>query len=187
MQNYTLIRSNRRTMELCLKPDGTVIVRAPLRLAKYRIDEFVNSKSDWILAKQQRRAERQPPPAPAIDRADIHRQGGNGKTFLRERTAVLSALMNAVPSAVKISDAKTRWGSCSGKNSINLNWRLMLCPPEVRDYVIIHELAHITHKNHGTKFWLHVAEFAPGYKTHRQWLRENGSGLMRMNFSSLTK
>jgi predicted metal-dependent hydrolase len=176
---YTLIRSKRKTLELRLDAEGNAIVRAPLRFAKYRIDEFVAEKSGWI-AKNRRKIAEQMENFSGFNPGEIARLKSEAAENFRERVNFFSALMSVTPAKVKISDARTRWGSCSGKNSVNLNWRLMLCPAEIRDYVIIHELAHISHKNHGAKFWARVAEFSPNYKICREWLKVNGGGLMRV-------
>lgn len=78
---------------------------------------------------------------------------------------------------LKISRARTRWGSCGAKNSINLNWRLILAPIEIIDYVVVHELAHTVEKNHSKRFWDRVEEFKPDYKKHIRWLRKNSRAL----------
>jgi len=75
---------------------------------------------------------------------------------------------------VKISPAKGRWGSCSSSGTINLAWRLVMAPPEVIDYVIIHELAHTVEHNHSDKFWAIVEKIVPDYKKNINWLAENG-------------
>ncbi len=79
----------------------------------------------------------------------------------------------------RLSSAKTRWGSCSRKRNINLNWRLIFAPPGILDYVIMHELSHLTHMNHSKAFWAHVERMMPDYKTHRAWLKKNGRLLSR--------
>ena len=73
---------------------------------------------------------------------------------------------------ISITSAKTRWGSCSGKNNLNFTWRLMMAEPEVIKYVIIHELAHIKEKNHGKRFWTLVEQYEPEYKTKKEKLRQ---------------
>lgn len=81
------------------------------------------------------------------------------------------------PSQVKISSAKTRWGSCSSSGALNFTWRLVMAPLEVIDYVVAHELAHLRVKNHSRKFWKVVETVYPDYKKQRKWLRENGEML----------
>ncbi|MEM3513203.1 MAG: M48 family metallopeptidase, partial [Thermoplasmata archaeon] len=78
------------------------------------------------------------------------------------------------PKKIKITSGKTRFGSCTSKGYINLSWRLVLAPPEIIDYVIVHELAHLKEPNHSKKFWAVVEKFIPDYKTKRKWLKENG-------------
>ena len=74
----------------------------------------------------------------------------------------------------RLSSAQTRWGSCSAKGTISLVWRLMMAPPEIIDYLIIHELAHTKEKNHSRAFWRLVEELLPDYRERRRWLRKNG-------------
>jgi predicted metal-dependent hydrolase len=76
--------------------------------------------------------------------------------------------------ALRLSSARTRWGSCGAQGSLNLNWRLIMAPPAVIDYVILHELAHLKEKNHSPRFWALVEKLAPDYKTQRRWLKTNG-------------
>ena len=76
--------------------------------------------------------------------------------------------------SVAITSAKTRWGSCSGDNAIRYTFRLLNCPKEVIDYVVVHELAHTIHHNHSKAFWLTVEKFIPDWKTRRKWLKDHG-------------
>lgn len=81
------------------------------------------------------------------------------------------------PAKIRITSARTRWGSCSTSGTISLAWRLVMAPPEVIDYVIIHELAHLNVKNHSKAFWQAVAALLPDYKKHINWLKKNGQDL----------
>ncbi len=78
---------------------------------------------------------------------------------------------------VSVKDQKTRWGSCSEKGNLNFNWRLMIAPAPVRDYVVIHELCHLIEMNHSKNFWRHVSQFCPDHKVARKWLRDHGREL----------
>jgi len=84
-----------------------------------------------------------------------------------------------VPRGLRIKTQKSRWGSCGPHNDINLNWLLILAPPPIMEYVVVHELCHIRHKNHSRDFWQLVAAHLPDYLQHRQWLKQHGAGLMR--------
>ncbi len=87
-------------------------------------------------------------------------------------------------SRITIRDQKTRWGSCSSTGTLSFNYRLMFAPPRVLDYVVIHELCHLTHMNHSREFWNLVASVMPEYKIHRNWLKEHGREL---HFENLMK
>ena len=90
-----------------------------------------------------------------------------------ERTVFYADLMGVKFSAIKLSEAKSRWGSCSAKNSLNFAWRLILCPVAAIDYIVVHELSHIKYKNHGAEFWARVKTVLPNYKEQQDWLKLN--------------
>ena len=75
---------------------------------------------------------------------------------------------------IKVNEARTRWGSCGHKNTLNFTWRLIMAPPRVVDYVIVHELMHLKEKNHSHKFWAEVAQIIPDYRQDERWLKQNG-------------
>jgi len=91
---------------------------------------------------------------------------------LTVRTHEFAKRMSVMPTAVKINNAKSRWGSCSAKKSINYSWRLIMADDEVIDYVIVHELAHIIELNHSKRFWAVVESILPDYKTCKIRLKE---------------
>jgi predicted metal-dependent hydrolase len=93
------------------------------------------------------------------------------------RVTVKAGEMGLNPGQVSIRSQKTRWGSCSSKGTLSFNWRLVIVPPDVLDYVVIHELIHIGEHNHSRRFWEKVALIDPAYKNHRSWLKENQSYL----------
>ena len=78
---------------------------------------------------------------------------------------------------INITSAQGRWGSCSSSGSINFSWKLIMAPFDVVEYVVVHELAHITEKNHSARFWNKVKSILPNYKTQEKWLKENGKKL----------
>lgn len=81
------------------------------------------------------------------------------------------------PRSLRIGDQKTLWGSCSPRDVISLNWRLIAAPPEVFEYVVVHELCHLRQRNHGPRFWRLVEKLLPDYRERRAWLKEHGVGL----------
>lgn len=99
------------------------------------------------------------------------------KKLISERIQIWSHQMDLHPSAVRFKNQKTRWGSCSSKKIINLNWRLIAAPIEVIDYILIHELSHLAHMNHSSKFWALVEKHCPDYMRSEKWLKEHHHSL----------
>ena len=168
---YELRRSGRKTLSVEVSREGQVIVRAPLRLSQKRIEQFVAAHADWIARAQQRQRARlaaHPEPDEARQAALIRR----ARTELPPKVAHYARLMGVQPAGLTITSARTRFGSCSGKNRICFSWRLMDYPEAAVDYVVVHELAHIVHKNHGPQFWALVERYMPDYRARRALLRE---------------
>lgn len=93
---------------------------------------------------------------------------------LSARVAALAPLLGKLPSRVFVREQRTRWGSCSARGGLGFNWRLVMAPPEVVDYVVVHELTHLVEMHHTPRFWRLVGAHAPDYRAHRRWLREHG-------------
>ena len=102
------------------------------------------------------------------------------KQALSERTMHLAGLHRLHPSRISVRNQSSRWGSCSSKRGISLNWRLILVAPELQDYVILHELAHLTEMNHSKNFWRVLNEYDPEYRTHEEALGALVPQLMRV-------
>jgi predicted metal-dependent hydrolase len=90
------------------------------------------------------------------------------------RVAVYASEYGFSPEKIRISSARTRWGSCSTKKTLSFTWRLVMAPADVIDYVVVHELAHLTHPNHSPAFWQSVEAILPDYRKRRAWLKKNG-------------
>ena len=99
------------------------------------------------------------------------------RSLFAERLALWNATYRFAYGRVSIKEQKSRWGSCSRQGNLNFNWRLLLAPLPVLDYVVIHELCHLKELNHSARFWQLVAVACPAYATHRRWLRHNGQQL----------
>ena len=99
--------------------------------------------------------------------------------YIPQRTAFYAPLVKVSYGRITIRNQKSRWGSCSGKGNLNFNCLLMLMPPEVIDYVVVHELCHRLEMNHSERFWKEVERVLPDYKLRKKWLRENGDRIMR--------
>lgn len=99
------------------------------------------------------------------------------KKFILKRVQELAQIYGFSYNRVSIREQSTRWGSCSSEKNLNFNWKLILAPPEILDYVIIHELAHTVELNHSKSFWNLVEKVMPNYREYRNWLRKNGDSL----------
>ena len=171
MTDYTLIRARRRTMSLQLDREGKAVVRAPYGVKKEYIDRFVAEHEDWLARareKQQNRRLAHPEPTDEERKALL----AQAREYLPMRVDYWSGIMGLTPTGLKITSARTRFGSCSGKNSICFSWRLMLYPPEAIDYVIVHELAHIRHHDHSPAFYVLIEQYLPDWKTRMKLLKE---------------
>jgi predicted metal-dependent hydrolase len=95
-----------------------------------------------------------------------------------ERVAYWSGRMGLKPAGWALRNQRTRWGSCSPAGVLYLNWRLILADPAVLDYIVVHEMAHLAHGNHGERFWKRVATHCPDYKVQKTWLKKHGDRLV---------
>jgi len=186
------LRATRAAIEsfICQKEDWIVRTREKLKSlnptpARQYVDgetfPYLGSFFDLKLVRSQR-------PALQFDNGFTLDQSGHKKaeqTFISwykeraldvisERVRVYAERYGFTPKQVKVTSAKTRWGSCSSSGTLNFTWRLVMAPLDVIDYVVVHELVHLQVKNHSSKFWKAVEVMEPDYKEKRKWLKENG-------------
>ena len=170
MDAYRLVRSRRRTLALEITREGEVVVRAPMGLSQNRIDQFVADHRGWIaehLERQRRRQAARPEPTEE-ERSEYIRRA---REELPGRVAHYGALMGLTPAGLTVTGARTRFGSCSGKNRICFSWRLMQYPQAAIDYVVVHELCHLLERGHGPRFHALMDHFMPDWKARRAKLR----------------
>jgi len=119
------------------------------------------------------------PQSQAKQRGDIFKNWyiQQAKEQILPRVQIHAKRMGVEFNLAKITDSKYRWGSCTSKNNVNFNWRLIKAPMFVIDYVIVHELAHLLESNHTSTFWNIVAVQVPNYQLAKNWLRDNGNAL----------
>ncbi len=179
-----VIRSSRRTLALEITPSLELVLRSPFSLSEDILVRYLQDQGPWIrrhwkaMAQRKEEQERQPLPAPFSD-VELAHITKEAQAILPGRVHYFAEIMGLSYGRLTLRKQKTRWGSCSAKGNLNLNCLLVLCPPEVRDYVIIHELCHLKEMNHSPRFWQQVATYCPHYKAHRAWLRQQGSELIR--------
>lgn len=185
---YTIVRSKRKTYGICVDAQGEVTLRIPLRGSERHAVEMALEKEDWILKTVERQKEKAKEREALEQEADSHltkeqREGLErryreaAREYFPKRASFYADMLGVSFERIRIGDQKTKWGSCSGRGTLSFNWRLMLAPPIVLDYVVVHEVCHLLHMNHSKAFWAQVEEVMPDYKQHRKWLRDNGHTL----------
>jgi predicted metal-dependent hydrolase len=212
-----LVRSKRKTLALIVETDGTLTVRAPLRMKEADIRGFVEAKRDWIKRKQDKARKVASPPRQYVDGETFWYLGeelplrivpkgkpalvmdgafsltesarskaetvftnwyrAQARNVLTERVEFFAQKHGFKIGKIRISSARTRWGSCSSKDTLSFTWRLVMAPPDVIDYVVVHELCHLKEMNHSKAFWARVEAIIPDYKDRRKWLKDNGGKL----------
>lgn len=178
-----IIRSPRRTLSLQVKNDGQVIVRAPKHVTLQEIAAFVRKNSAWLhkhLEKVRKEKElNAASPVQPLTMEDIQKLADEALRVIPDRVAHFAPLVGVTYGRITVRNQRTRWGSCSSKGNLNFNCLLMLAPPGILDYVVVHELCHRKEMNHSPKFWAEVAKVMPDYKERQKWLRTEGSSIMR--------
>ena len=169
--DYTLVRSRRKTLAIEVTREGNLVVRAPLRCPQKTIDSFVAGRRDWIAGALQRQTERAAA-HPPLTEAEIKSLRQQAKAYIPGRVALWSQHMGLAPAAVKITSARTRFGSCSSKNSLCFSLYLMQYPPAAIDAVVVHELCHMRHRDHSPAFYAEVERWLPDYRQRERLLRQ---------------
>lgn len=180
----TIIKSRRKTIAIQVNSDLSVTVRAPYSVTEKYIEGFLNKNEAWI-SKQMNEIK--------VKKKSV--ESGNVENVTLDKIKALAdQALETIPTRVEyfariigvtygnitIRNQKTRWGSCSSKGNLNFNCLLMLAPPDVLDYVVVHELCHRKQMNHSKAFWSEVEKVFPDYKKSIKWLKEEGSQIMYM-------
>ena len=166
---YKIIKSNRKTIAIQVTAEGEIIVRAPLKVSDQVIEGFVIEKKAWLekaVASQLKKAKGKK----IYSDDDVKTLRKQAKEVIPKKVEFYSQLMGVKPVSIRITSAKTRYGSCSSRNTLNFSLYLMDKDERFIDYVVVHELAHIKHHNHSKDFYAFIEAFMPDYK-EREKLR----------------
>ena len=162
-----IIWSQRKTLALCINRQGEPEVRAPYGCPKAVIERFIQKNQAWIDRRLDEQKNQKQYSAEEI--AALRKRA---KEYLPPRVAYYAAQMGVAPTAVRITSARTRYGSCSGRNSINFSLFLMEKSARAIDYVVVHELAHIKQHNHSPTFYKEIEKILPDYKERIKELKQ---------------
>jgi predicted metal-dependent hydrolase len=162
------VRGHRMVVRHGLPPELVVRPRA----TPAQIDEAIDFHRSWLELQLARMSE----PRLGLDQLRLTEE--QGRIEARARVSLLAqseaAALGVTYSRITMRNQRSRWGSCSSTGALSFNWRLVLAPHDVLDYVVVHEVCHLVELNHGPAFWRLVAKRRPGYAESRQWLDDHG-------------
>lgn len=172
---YTLKVSERaKRLRLAVYCDGAVVVTAPRYLQTNIIEQFLIRKSQWVIDKLNYFSTFSSPLKVKDSKIEYLRYREQAQTLATERIAKYNKLYKFKFNKINIKNQKTRWGSCSRKGNLNFNYKIMLLPDRLADYIIVHELCHLKEFNHSRKFWNLVTAVMPDYLDLRNELKKSG-------------
>jgi predicted metal-dependent hydrolase len=147
----------------------------PLWMADSEIDQIMESHREWLALERAKQR-------PRLRLDPRHISEVEARLAVRELVAMLideeGPAIGVEPARVQIRDQRSRWGSCSTRGTLSFNWRLVLAPFDVLDYVVVHELCHLREPNHSRRFWKLVEQRRPDWRAQRDWLHEHGPELL---------
>lgn len=180
-QKIRIIRSKRKTLSIEITANRKIIIRSPYNIDDEYIYSFISKKRAWIEKhlKDPKYSQQDTEDIAFLSSEDIKQLADRALNYIPERVKHFAAAADVTYNKITIRNQKTRWGSCSSKGNLNFNCLLMLTPPDVIDYVVVHELCHRKEMNHSKKFWNEVRKILPEYEKSKQWLKDNGSSIIR--------
>lgn len=160
-------------MRITVRPDQTITVTVPKRMSLREAHLFAEEKRSWIkntlLALEKRTKDSITIPKPK--RKDFIEHKDRAYTLVEERLQHFNDFYQLTWNSISIKSMKTRWGSCSKRGNLNFSYRIVFLPPELADYLVVHELCHLKEFNHSSKFWETVEKSIPNYKLLRKQLK----------------
>lgn len=180
MIKYELTFSDRKTLSMQIKGDGRLVVKAPHGTDRAQIEKFILSHQDWIEKNRQKTGSM--PRPPRLTENEIRALADEALGYFSKTVPYYAGLMGVTYGRITIRNQKTKWGSCTADGNLNFNCLLMLADERIRDYVIVHELAHRKEMNHSKAFWAQVEKICPDYRQLRDRLNKEGRVYMYRMF-----
>lgn len=190
---YTLLKSQRKSYAISISVEKGVEVRVPFIFSEHFLQKMFREREEWIIQKyiamQEERKKIEASPYTDNEKEALKKRYIKAaREYFQKRVQYYVNEMHWEENEIyvetgkpfvniTIREQKTRWGSCSSRGTLSFNWKLMLAPPRILDYVVVHELCHFKYMNHSKDFWNAVGSILPDYKESRRWLKEHGSQL----------
>jgi predicted metal-dependent hydrolase len=172
--NYEVRRSVKaRRMRVTIHRDGRVVATMPRFLDLKILDKFVEEKKEWIIERVQKFLSSPLRFVKNSSKRDLKKYKAEVLVLVNERLEYYNKYYNLKYNRISIRNQKSRWGSCSKKGNLNFNYKILQLPPEIRDYIIVHELCHLQEFNHSKDFWNLVKVAIPNYVEVRNGLKLN--------------
>lgn len=181
----TVIHSDRKTIAIEIHGDASVTVRAPLNATQEDIDHALKAKELWIqrhldlIMSKRDNVQYKFKEVQKLSAEELNDLKAQASEYIPKRVTYYAKKIGVDYGRITVRNQKTRWGSCSEKGNLNFNCLIMLMPPDVIDYVVVHELCHRKHMNHSKRFWAEVKKVMPNYEEQIEWLMIHGADIMR--------
>lgn len=177
---YRIRRSMRRTIQLTIGEDGTLLIKMPLLSSEREARELIGKHLRWISARQKHTEQlaEYKETVPKLSEEEMKRLKAEAKKRFPERTAYYAQLLGVEYHKISYRFQRTRWGSCTRGGNLNFNCLLLLAPEDVLDSVVVHELCHRKEMNHSADFYREINRVFPGYKKSHAWLKMHGDKLI---------
>ena len=160
-----------RSLRVLIKASGDVVVTAPRFITVKKVEEFLFAHQDWVLEKVNFAKEQQRKLEEVYTGSSLSANSARARKLATDKARYFAGLYGVTFNRISIKNQSTQWGSCSSKRNLNFNYRLVFLPPELVDYVVVHEICHLIEMNHSERFWRQVARTVPDYKTRKLQLR----------------
>lgn len=167
---YNVIYSDRKTVNISVK-NGEVIIKAPKKIKKEELLKILEKHRAWIekaIIREKEKREKYE----MLGESEIKALKKSAREYLTEKCEYFSKLMGLEYNRITITSAKTRFGACTSAKNISFSYRLMLYPEPAREYVVVHELAHLIEMNHSKKFYAIIEKYLPDYKARKKLLKK---------------
>lgn len=177
--NVKIIKSKRKSIGVEIKPDLTILVRAPYSVNDATIKKLLAEKSPWIEKKIKEISNNNKNSLPEFTDKELEVLREQTRAIITPKAEYFAKILNVSFNKLFVKKQRSVWGSCSSKKNINFNLLLCLCPENVIDYIVVHELCHLKQLNHSKQFWAEVEKIFPKHKEAKNWLKTEGNKLIK--------